>query len=1079
LQPIPGEEEGALSPIVHLRLLGGFALEIDGAQVPVTSPRLRALLALLALQRSEPQSRRRLAFLLWPDSTEAQAHTNLRTLLHRLQTALPGAEQVLQLDQHAIGWRDGIVLEFDVASFVRALVAAEADPPASSAAVCAALERAVEQYRGDLLPDSYDEWLLLERERLRQLFLESLARLVTVLDERREYARAVEHARRLVQLDPLNEAAALSLLRLHAQAGDRASALRVYHACASRLKAELGAEPGRALRSAYDQLRASEAPVTETPAALPLVGREAEWRRLQAAWQGMVAGRPRLLILSGEAGIGKTRLAEELARWIGRQGDVAVAAHCYAAEGSLPYAPVVSWLRSDALRRRLSRLEAHWRAELGRLAPELIGDGARATRTTSLSEAWQRQHLFEALARAVDAVDRPLLLLLDDIQWCDRDTLEWLHFLLRFETRSRLLVVATLRIEELDEAHQTALLLDSLRREGRLAQIGLGPLSRGEAAELAASVMGQVLGSGQQEQVYAETEGNPLFVVEMARAGMFAAERAVGAGRGSRPATSTAFGRDGAALPPGVQAVVTRRLMQVSAPARELLRVAAVIGRSFTAAVLAHAADVDEDTLVRGLDELWQRRIVVEHGTDSYDFSHDKMRAAAYAALGPARRRLLHRRVAEALMAVYAADLDTVSGQVGPHYERAGLGAMAAAAFGRAAEVARRIYANDEALGHYRRAIALLEGTSREEAAGLSSRLGDLLHHLGRYDEARRAWEHVLACTPHADAMAGAELQRKIGNAWRDEGSYDEALAAYQRAGERLDQPHLRDQRAWQVWIELQLDHLQVYYWLGQWRPMQQIADTVRPAIQEHGTALQRARLHQLAAVIVWRRDRYGRARDAAEHQRAYLAALTEAGEEGMLPAAHFQLGLALVMTGDLDEAERELRLALDEAERRGDRSLEGRCLTYVTIVERKRGNLEQTRAHAERSLAVATSGHMHDYIGAAYGNLAWVAWRMGRPAEAAAYGERALDAWRSLPAGYMFSWVARWPLVGLALTEADIRAAVEHARAMLDERQQRPPPEIEPLLEAAVRTADASDIAAAREQLESACVPARELGYL
>lgn len=687
---------------LHMRMLGGFAIEQQGAPIAtIASPRLQALLAYLALHRDQPQPRQRLAAALWPDSSESQAHTNLRTLLHRLHAALPDADRVLCIDAQSIAWHPAAALTLDVAEFEAALIrAGQAAQAGDDDAAGAALEQAALCYAGDLLPDCYDEWVLPERERLQQRLLEALERLAALLERRRDYATALVYARRLLQLDPLNEAAYLSLMRLHAVGGDRAGALRAYHTCATVLASEVGSAPGGAIRAAYERLLAAEAsPLVDMSPVTPLVGRAREWVEMQAAWQSAIAGSPRLLVLSGEAGIGKTRLADELLRWAGRQGVAVAVAHCYAAEGDLAYAPAIAWLRCDALRPALARLDAAWLSEVARLAPELLPARPDVPRSRPLTQSWQRQRLFEALARAFHAVGHPLLLLIDDLQWCDQDTLEWLHFLLRSGPPERLLIVGTVRVEEPAAAQSLAELLDALRHESRASEIGLGPLSPAQTAELAGLIAGRALSQEQAADMFAETEGNPLFVVETVRAG-FGAALTAERGAAAQPASAQPQ------LPPGVQAVIARRLKQVTPAARELLRVAAVIGRSFVFGVLARAADASEDDLVRGLDELWQRRIVREHGLDAYDFTHDKLRAVAYESLSTARRRVLHRRVADAIVAEHGANLDAVSAQIASHYERAGMPGPAASYYRRAAESAARLYANAESIGYYRRALA-------------------------------------------------------------------------------------------------------------------------------------------------------------------------------------------------------------------------------------------------------------------------------------------------------------------------------------------------------------------------------------
>jgi tetratricopeptide (TPR) repeat protein len=581
----------------------------------------------------------------------------------------------------------------------------------------------------------------------------------------------------------------------------------------------------------------------------------------------------------------------------------------------------------------------------------------------------------------------------------------------------------------------------------------------------------------QAAHLYAETEGNPLFVVETVRAELLAVSDGTAHEIGQ---TAIAMPSVGAAdLPPGVQAVVARRLSRVAPASRELLGVAAVIGRSFTFGVLARAAVADEDTLVRGLDELWQRRIVREHGPDSYDFAHDKLRMVAYAGLSASRRRVLHRRVAEALEVEHVVDLDAVTGQIAVHYERAGMSAQAATYYQRAATVARRLYANMEAIAHYRRALALRNGGPQHDHAGLYDQLGNVLHLVGQYEEARAAWQCALDAAPAHNPVICAHLYRKLGNAWRDQYRYDEALHAYAAAEGTLGSIAEDDAAAGLCWAQIQQDRITTHYWLGQTTEMLQLLDQIWPVVERHGSVIERARLHQISSSALLRRDRYRISPEAMAHARAYAAEIETAADTDALPAARFQLGGALLFAGDLTAAEREIRAALEWAERSGDISLEGRCLTYLTVIARQGGQLDLVRTYAERSLRVATVGQMPDYIGAAHGNLAWVAWRVGDYAAVHAHGHAALAAWRQLPAGYIFEWVGRWPLIGVALAEGDVVAVIMHARALLDERQQRPPPALEQTLEAAVHVANTSDQAAIHAHLDVVSKSAREQGYL
>ena len=328
-----------------------------------------------------------------------------------------------------------------------------------------------------------------------------------------------------------------------------------------------------------------------------------------AVWQSAIEGRPQLLLLSGEAGIGKTRLAEALLTEIGQQGNATAIARCYAVEGEMAYTPIINWLRADVFRPALETLDTVWLTEVSRLLPVLLLDRPGLPPPSPLKEDWQRQRLFEALARAFLGIKGPLLLLLDDLQWCDRETLAWIHYLLRFDQHARLLIVGTKRLEERLMNQPLESLLVSLRRDGQVSEIPLGPLDAAETVTLAEHVAGRALSPELAAQLYQETEGNALFVVETMR--MSVAEPQ---GLEQPPGDSAPLSFQ-ATLSPTIQDVIAARLEQLSPSARELVNVAAVIGRGFTYAVLKHVSGDDEDVLVQALDEMLERRIIREQGT--------------------------------------------------------------------------------------------------------------------------------------------------------------------------------------------------------------------------------------------------------------------------------------------------------------------------------------------------------------------------------------------------------------------------------------------------------------------------------
>jgi DNA-binding SARP family transcriptional activator len=732
---------------LRIDLLGRFRLALDGVPVRESvSSRGRELLALLVLEGGARLRRERVASRLWPDSSEEQSRTNLRRELHQLRRDLPQVEWALETSDGQLGVR----LDDGVASDVQDVRAALARAGTARAAgrgevdgEIAALTAAAQSYGGDLMPECFADWVAPARDRLREDVVTGLRRLTALLEERRDLGEAIRWARRLTEIDALDEIAYRAQMRLHAAASERASALHAFHRCATLLERELGAEPEPETRALYREIlgeRASDAgrlpeapdprpPVAhQTGEAWALVGRGDARVQLAGAWRA-IAGRPtpalarpmpatgpRVVCIVGEPGIGKSRLADEVAREAERGADVA-RSRAYAAEGQLSYAPVVDWLRSATVFPRLADLDPIWRAEIGRLLPEMAASATTAEHFAepvrsappppSDDDTYPRQRLFEAIARALLGGARPVVLVLDDLQWCDPETSALLHYLDRYEGGAPRLVVTTARGSELGDNDAAQRLLGALRQDGRLLEIELGPLSEPDVLALLQAAAGSARDAVTAEmaaRVHRLSEGNPLFAIEALRADLHRGE----ARPDASAASDAALPGDLLARSPRVRAVLTARLDQLGPRARELSECAATIGRAFSYDVLREAADLDEHELVPALDELWRRRIVREHPTLGYDFSHDTLREAAAQTLSPARARLLHRRVAQALEIVHAASLDEVSASLAAHYERAGLAERATGYYRRAAHAASAVYAHRRAVALLERALALV-----------------------------------------------------------------------------------------------------------------------------------------------------------------------------------------------------------------------------------------------------------------------------------------------------------------------------------------------------------------------------------
>lgn len=693
-----------VAPVQQVRLLGGFSLTYnDRPLADLIQGRSQLLLAYLALHRATPQPRQRIAFQLWPESTDAQARTNLRKVLSQLRRSLLNIDELIQIDTKSLQWSPTEKWELDVSVFETAVQSAEQAPDDANRQRF--WEKAIQLYQGDLLPGCDDDWLVSERERLRQCYQRSLEQITQLLEHQQNYSTALRYAQQLIRLDSLNESAYGTLMRLQYGAGDRANALQTYHQCMTVLRDELGVDPGVATRQLYEQLLHEEAipasPPLATPSVTPhsavtsppLVGRETEWAMIQQWSQPLLteaqqaghnslgtASSAPILLLLGEPGIGKTRLLEELHATVRTANGLRLWGCGFAAERMRPYG---IWI--DALRSSDIVATPNLPTELGFLLPEL-GQPDQTLPDPS--------HLFDAVVRSLLqwADQSPLLLLFDDIQWMDEASAALLHYVIRVLRHYPVQLACTARSGELAGNAAISDVLKALRREQRLHTLDLVPLNQAQTQELlcrSGTVEPSELSPSWIDQVFADSGGNPLFALELARSW------------GDQSGNSSTL-----------ESLIGDRLQQLDDPARGILPWAAAMGRQFDPATIAQVADYPILQLLAAIETLEQQTIICPNPSrflgGGYVFTHDIVRQVVYEQLSGPRRQLMHQQIAHHRHQQVATNVEIAS-EVAHHAFLGGEYNLAAEMAVMAAEQSLRLFAYTAAVDHARQGLQAAE----------------------------------------------------------------------------------------------------------------------------------------------------------------------------------------------------------------------------------------------------------------------------------------------------------------------------------------------------------------------------------
>lgn len=773
---------------LSITLLGAVRVTVDDIPIAVDTRKAIALLAYLAVtgtaHRREP-----LAALLWPDADDTHARSALRRTLSTLVTALDG--RWLDVTRDHIGLATSADVWVDVIEF-RNLTRAQGFAGSRKRLASAVVLYQADFMAGFSLRDSpeFDDWQRSQAEGFRADLARALLHLFQHASADADFGAAVAYARRLVSLDPLNEDAHCRLMEAHAWAGERAAALRQYRECVRALDEELGVAPLASTTTLYELIAQGHTPLAPQPlhvedirhepemavyraSSYPFVGREAEVGRLRAA-HASVGPHGLLVALTGEAGIGKTRLATEFLDDARSRGARVVETRAYEGETGLALSPFADALRSvvadERTRTVISSKSPLVLSEAARLQPDVSMIRGDIPPAAPSGDPGAQVRFFDAVTIVlIEALrgEPAGILFIDDSQWLDSASLDLLTYIARrIEGRPVMLLVAW-RDEQGATSQRLLRLLDETGRAGHSAGIHVPRLDLAAVQSLMPIVIPghDDFQTDLARRLLGETGGLPLYLVEYMHE--LRADQHV--------ATAENW-----PVPAGMRNLLRARIASISGTESQILTTLAAIGRGAEFDVLREASGRSDDETVSAIELLLATGLVVERHSDgditgepSFEIAHQHVGQIVYGDTSFIRRRLLHRRIAESLSSrARHGERGRLAGVVAHHFQLAGRENEAAEAYRLAGEHSRSVFANREAMTHFQAAIAL----AHPQTALLHERIGDLHMLGGAFDAARTSFEIAASLTLPG---VSASIEQKIGGLYHRLGEWDLAEQHY------------------------------------------------------------------------------------------------------------------------------------------------------------------------------------------------------------------------------------------------------------------------------------------------------------
>ena len=995
-----------------------------------SSSTIRSLLAYLILHHDQPIPRYRLSGLFWPERSESRARRALSNALWQIRQCLgPAADHLIsEGDTLTFAMQPGDWLDVEAfeAGLGQGSEAPSGDRSEADGLGTAALDlgETVDLYRGDLLVNISDDWVLVERERLRERYLRALGRLILAHKGKGDFEQALTYAQRLAAADPLREGAHRELMRLYHLLGRPRAALEQYDSLRDLLAEELAVEPTAATVSLYQEIVATLAqtgpahlplplpppPLLEDSSHLPFVGRKNERRSLTHAVYAALQDQGRIALIQGEAGVGKTRLMEEIMAGAGWRGfqvgrgkpDPLVTASPY----QLLQDAASSLLSPLRVSQLAALMEPTWLSAISPVFPSIADQVPDLAPLPALGPRQDQQRVWEGLSRFLTALASvaPLLLVLEDIQWADDATLMAIPHLALGLSSSRIVLALTYRPAEARQRASVGETLGSLDRALPVLRISLAPFERSEAVTFVQRALGvsshDARATEFAERLQEDVGRNALFLVETLKSLLKRGDLSPGSARS--PADWQFPTRRGPLpKPSSVQDLISERLAYLSTEHRHVLEHVAVLGESASFAALVRISDTETAGLIKALEDLNRTGYLLET-PEGYHCGHDIVRDAIYRSIPQQRLSALHRFAGDTLEALHPEMVESLA----LHFRLGGIRDKALTYSLQAGDRAMKAHECEQALAHYRAALELVgddvstrwdvlaqqekalsilshreaQAKVLEEMLGLAEQLDDAVRQARTYH--RLGWQEVLAGeTPKALALL------------------DQAIALAREAGEQelLANALISAARAW--------------WRVGDVGRCQAMTEEARALFQRtcDPQAEMRA-LNMLGNLHLGLTGNYAQALAHFEERRELANQIGDAYNEA---AARGNIGITYTLLGCYERSQDALVGAARVMARVGDRHWRGINLHWQGANHRALGNLTAARAAALESLTVCREAGNRNFEIAALELLGLIALDRRDPEEAGDFFEQAVGAARTN--GQTMDWAVAQSHLALA----------------------------------------------------------------